>query len=150
MKRILGVVFAVVVLLPVSAKGQDWTAEQMEAWTWEVACWESTSLESTMACFHEDFIGWGLGSDSPTSKADRVPLFAESFDTTERVSTDLKPLAITIRGTTAILVYEATTVTRNKESGEETTAVERWTDVAVKEGGTWFWIADHGSAVAGM
>lgn len=150
MKRILGVVFAFVLMVPLSAQGQEWTAEQKEAWDWEVACWESDGLETTMACFHEDFIGWGVGSDSPTTKADRRPSFAASFETTERLSTDLNPLAITIRGTTAILVYEATTVTRNKETGEETTAVERWTDVAVKEAGKWFWIADHGSAVEGM
>ena len=149
MRRILGVVLAFVLVVPFTAQGQEWSAEQTEVWTWEVACWDSSALESTMACFHEDFVGWGVGSDSPTTKADRIPSFAESFETTERVSTDLKPLAITLHGNTAILVYQATTVTRNKETGEETTAQERWTDIALKEGGRWFWIADHGTAVEG-
>jgi len=149
MRRILGVVFALVFLVPLAVQGQEWTAEQKEVWTWEVACWESTDLESNMACFHEDFVGWGVGAASPSTKAERRPSFAESFETTERSSIELKPLAIKIRGNLAILIYAGTWVEKNKASGEETTHAEQWTDIAVKEGGQWFWIADHGTTVEG-
>ena len=147
MKRIWGVVFAFVLMVPFAAQGQEWTAEQQEVWAWEVACWESADLESNMACFHEDFVGWGVESTSPTTRAERRTIFAQEFETNERVSNDLKPLAIKINGNTAVLVYLATFVRRNNETGEETTSVEQWTDVAVKEGGQWFWIADHGTTV---
>ena len=149
MRSILGVVFAIVLLVPVSAQGQEWNAEQQEVWAWEVACWETQDLESNMACFHEDFVGWGVESTSPSTKAERRPIFAQSFETTERVSTDLKPLAIKVNSDTAVLIYLATFVEKNKATGEETTHVEQWTDVAVKDGGQWFWIADHGTTVDG-
>jgi hypothetical protein len=147
MRRILGIVLPLILLFPLRVQGQEWTAEQQDLWAWEVACWESRDLETTMACFHDDFIGWGAGTAEPTTKADRRPLFAESFDTNEQVSLDLQPLAINIQGNTAVLIYEATTVTRNKATGEETRSVERWTDVAMREGGRWSWIADHGTVV---
>jgi len=147
MRRILGVVVACLLLAPALARAQEWTPEQQELWAWETACWESRDLETTMACFHDDFIGWGADRDQPTTKADRRPLFAESFETNEQVSLDLRPLAINIQGNTAILIYEATTVTRNKATGEETRSVERWTDVAMRDGGRWAWIADHGTVV---
>ena len=149
MRRILAAVFGFVFLLPLTAQGQEWSAEQKELWAWEVACWESTDLESNMACFHEDFVGWGVGTDSPTTRAERRLLFAEDFETIERVSTDVQPLEIKMHGSTAILVYVITFVDKDKTTGEETTHVERWTDVAVKEGGQWFWVADHGTTVEG-
>jgi hypothetical protein len=149
MKKALGVMFAFVLMVPFTAQGQEWTAEQEEVWAWEVACWETQDLESIMACFHEDFFGWGGGESSPTTKDDRRPIFAQTLETTENVSTDLEPLAIKITGNTAVLIYNATYVERNKATGEETTKVERWTDVAVKDGGQWFWIADHGTTVEG-
>jgi ketosteroid isomerase-like protein len=149
MRRIPSVVFAFVLFLPLTAQAQEWTPEQQELWAWESACWETRDLETIMSCFHEDFVGWGIGNPKPTTKAERRPTFAESFETTESVSLDLQPLEIKIHGNTAVLVYLATTVTRNKETGVETRAVEKWTDVAMREGGRWVWIADHGNVVEG-
>ena len=111
MRRILCVAFGLVLLLPLMAQGQEWTPEQQELWAWEVSCWESRDLETTMACFHEDFVGWGSGEAEPTTKAERRPLFAEGFETNEQVSLDLQPLAINIQGNTAVLIYQATSVT---------------------------------------
>jgi hypothetical protein len=44
----------------------------------------------------------------------------------------------------ATALYIATYTQKNKETGEEKTLTERWTDVLVREGGRWSWIADHG------
>lgn len=147
MNKSLPVVLAFLVLFPFTVQAQEWTEEQAALWEWEVACWESRDLATTMACFHDDFIGWGVDEAEPTSKEDRRPMFAENFEANEQVSVDLRPIAINIQGNTAVLIYEAETVMRNRETGEETHAVERWTDVAMRTNGMWAWIADHGTPI---
>lgn len=147
MHRTLVAVLALGVFLPLTAQAQQWTAEQQEVWEFEEACWASQDLESNMACFHDDFFGWGTDSPLPTSKADRRPFFARRFETQESVFLYLKPLAIHVHGDVAIVVYFAVNTLKNKASGEETTYVDRWTDICLKEGSRWMWIADHGSPV---
>jgi len=134
-----------VFMLPLTAGGQEWSSDQRELWAWEVACWETEDIESNMACFHEEFVGWGGGSYVPTNKADRRITHARGFETTEQVYLFLKPLEIKIHGNTAVLVYMATYTMRDRNTGEETTYLEQWTDVALREDGQWAWIADHGT-----
>jgi len=147
MSRILVVGFGLFSLLPLMAQAQEWTPEQQDVWAWEVACLETLDLETKTACFHDDFIGWGVDEVEPTNKAYRGNLFAQTLEAYELVSFDLRPLAITLHGNTAILIYEATIGIRSRATGEETSSVIRWTDVAVREGGRWAWIADHGTAM---
>ena len=148
MKRLGIVVFALAVLLPITAQAQEWTAEQQEVWAWEQSCWESKDLEFTMTCFHEDFVGWGGGPiqfPAPTSKADRRATFARSFEITDTVWQYLKPLHIKIHGDVAVLIYLSVVTEKNKATEQETTSTELWTDIALKENGKWSWIADHGT-----
>ena len=147
MRRMLAVIFAWVFLFPLTVQGQDWTAEQRELWDWEVACWDAKDIDSNMACFHEDFVGWGADSHVPTNRADRRITHARGFETSDQVYLFLKPLAIKIHGNTAVLIYMATYTQRDKVTGEETTYVEQWTDVALRENGRWAWIADHGTVL---
>ena len=147
MSRILGVELGLALLLPLTVEGQQWTPEQQELWAWEVACLETLDLQTKEACFHDDFIGLGMGEAEPTAKTDRLDVFAETLEAFELVSFDIRPLAINLHGNTAILIYEAAIVMRNRATGEETRPVVRWTDVAVKEGGRWTWFADHGTVV---
>jgi hypothetical protein len=76
-------------------------------------------------------------------------LFAGTLEAYELASFEFRPMAINLQGNTAILIYEGRIDIRDRATGEETRSVIQWTDVAVKEGGRWFWIADHGTAVEG-
>lgn len=147
MRRRLAFVLGWALLLPLTVQGQEWTPEQQELWAWEAACLETLDLETKRACFHDDFLGLGMGEAGPTTKTDRMNQFAEFLGAYELVSSDSRPLAINLRGNTAILIYEATIEIRDRATGEETTSAALWTDVAVKEEGGWSWIADHATAV---
>lgn len=138
-----------VLVIAAPARAQQWTAEQEALWEWEEACWAAQSLEAIMPCFHDDFVGWGIDSTVPTTKEDRRPYFARGFETEETTFLALKPLSLMIRGDFAVVIYLATTTTRDLKTGEETTTTQRWTDVAVREGGRWSWIGDHGGTVSG-
>ncbi len=136
--------------MPVTAPAQEMTRAQQEVWEWEQGClaaYNTEDLENFMACFHEDFLGWGRGSSVPSSKANRRPFYARRFETTEMVFVFLNPLSVTVRGDMAVIIYLATTTTRNRSTDEETTATDRWTDIAIRDGGSWYWIADHGTRV---
>lgn len=148
MKRIAIAVCAVAVLLPLAAHAGDWSAEQKEIWAWEQSCWQTNDVDTLMACFHEDFVGWGnteLGV--PTNYNDRKAMFGQEFAAQETLSVYAKPLSIKIRGNVAAVLYVVTITRKDKGTGKETTSVERWTDIAMKENGKWSWIADHGSPV---
>jgi hypothetical protein len=131
------------------ALGEQWTAEQKEVWEFEKSCWDPKDVEKGMACFHDDYVAWGPGSPAPLNKADRRAFLARELETSEIVFLYLKPLSIQLHGNMAIVLYVSTVTVRNKATGEETTTTERWTDVCLKEGDRWTWVADHGGAIQG-
>ncbi len=147
MRRSVFAALALAVFLPLAAQAQQWTAAQQEVWEFEEACWATQDVEALMACFHDDFVGWGIGYPVPSSQADRRPFFARRFETEEIVFHYLKPLAIKVHGNVAIVLYLATSTTKNKATGEETTVTERWTDICLKGRDGWRWIADHGGVI---
>ena len=106
------------------------------------------SLEALLPCFHDDFVGWGVGSTVPTTKPDRRPFYARDFETSEIVFQYLKPISVMVEGNMAVALYLATVTRKNKATGEESTTTERWTDVLLKRDGRWAWIADHGAPVS--
>jgi ketosteroid isomerase-like protein len=151
MRRTLFAALALAVFLPLAAQAQQWTAAQQEVWEFEEACtanWATQDLEAMMACFHDDYLGWGRGYPVPWSKADRRAFGARWFETEEVVFLHLKPLAIRVHGNVAIVHYLVTYTRKNKATGEETTATARWTDICLKEGDRWTWIADHGGVIS--
>jgi len=107
------------------------------------------NLEAWMACTHDDFVGFGYGSPNTWNKADarkNVPLRWANQDLIEWW---IKPLAIRIVGDVAIIHYYGHELNRDKD-GKETRSRNRWTDIMVKQGGKWVWIADHGGADPGV
>ena len=148
MKRIVITAFALAALLPLAAEAQQWTAEQNEIWAWETACWETQDLDVISACFHEDFVGWGDASlGVPTNHADRRATHERDFAARETLWVHVKPLSIKVYDNIAVVLYVATTTTKDKATGEISTASQRWTDIAMKTNGTWAWIADHGGPI---
>ena len=135
------------VLAPSSVQAQGLSGEELEVWEWGEACWRVTEIEPLMNCFHDDYVGWAGGATVPLTKAHRRPFFERGFETSETVFVHLIPLSVTVRNDMAIMIYVATSTSRNKETGEETTATQKWTDVLVKDDGMWSYIADHGTTV---
>ena len=151
MKKIESLLLIVMLIASMSygpARAQEWSRAQQEVWAFEQACWNDRTPEFVDKCFHADFQGWGVGSTVPTSKADRAVMSERSRATEDNVYLFLKPVAITVHGDMAVALYIATSTSRNKETGEETTVTERWTDVLVRDNGQWSWIADHGADIS--
>lgn len=147
MRSLFAVVAAALIATPVAA--QEWTAEQMEVWDDLIACWD-TAVRGTMeACIHDDYMSFQMGEGVPQNKTDLVAGEAHFLDSFEMLWVHRKPLHIDVRGDVALVLYQVDYTSRNRRTGEEITGKDSWTEVFVREGGTWKALTDHGTQVVG-
>lgn len=146
--KIIKILLATVLLLPTYVSADDWSKEQMEVLKFEEACVSAKSADQLIGCFHKDFVGWGSGSTVPTSKADRVKMIVNRFESSERETMLFKPVSVIVKGNMAVISYVASTKSTNKTTKEVRYSTERWIDVCLKDGGKWYWISDHGVKIS--
>lgn len=147
MKKLHTVLLVSALLLPLMALAENWTKEQQEVLAFEEVCIAAQNADDVNACFHEDYVGWGMDSPVPLSKTDQIRLIEDSFARTETESLLFKPLSVVVKGNMAVVNYIAAGVSTNKSTDEVEYYTHRWTDVCLKEGGRWYWIADHGEDI---
>ena len=148
MNRIGLFTFAAALLAAVPGTAQEWSPEQQELVEFTRNC--QTSKEAWIDCFHPDYTAWGdMSFGVPVDKADVEAVGSFWWDTHERLALHIKPVSITVRGDFAVVLSLYTETTRNRETGEVFTRSEAWTDICVREGERWYWIADHGTEVSG-
>ncbi len=133
-------------IIPLSAQAQEWTTEQMEVWNRIVSCQQLEDVDAYLACHHKDYVGWWSDDPVPIHFSNETKkLFFESAKKQGRLNqlNELKPLHIMIHGNVAIVHYMLMeTISRFDEPLEVNWI--NWTDILLKEGGQWYWIADHG------
>ncbi len=142
----LGKTFGLIVLFSSFAFAEEWTKEQQELLEWEEACISTNDYDQWVSCFHDDFVGWGMGFPVPTSKSDRAKANVDDFETFYSEVLLFKPLSVVMHGNTAIIIYIANRKTTNNDTQEVTYTTSLWTDVCLREDGNWYWIADHGTS----
>jgi hypothetical protein len=138
-----------VLLLPIVAFAGDWTKAQQEVLAFEEACLATKNADDFIACFHEDFVGWGQGSTVPTTKTDRLRSIADGFGNFDSETLLFKPLSVIVKGNMAVVSYVQASKTTNNTTDEVEYSTGRWTDVCLKEDGKWTWISDHGVDISG-
>jgi ketosteroid isomerase-like protein len=144
MKLKIRICLVSVLLLPIIAFAQDWTKEQQEVLAFEEACVTTNDVDDFIACFHEDFVGWGEGYTAPTTKTDRLKFIADGFGNFDSDTLLFKPLSVIVKGNMAVVSYIQTSKTTNNTTDEVEYSTQRWTDVCLRENGKWTWISDHG------
>jgi ketosteroid isomerase-like protein len=147
--QIKTILLAVTILLPFCALADDWSKEQKEVLKFEEACISAKSADDLIGCFHEDFVGWGLGSTIPTSKSDRIKGIVDRFENSDSEPMLFKPVSVIVKGNMAIVSYVDSSKSTDKTTKEVEYSTQRWTDVCLKEGGKWYWISDHGVDISG-
>jgi hypothetical protein len=141
MMRNMLIVIAGAVASPVV--GQDWNEEQRAVLAWEEGCLREKSLDRFADCLHEDFKGWALDANEIETKEERIAIMREEARRFDDELVSFQPLAVHINDDTAIIQYVVTARRTNKETGQARTGTLRTTDIAVRQGRTWAWIADH-------
>jgi hypothetical protein len=126
-----------------TAAAQTWSPEQQELWKleekqWQMAKDKDLSWIETMV--HPNLSYWGADSAVPQTKASLARW--NRFENTNAtvLEQELFPLAITITGNVAVVSYRYQ-IARENYKKERETVWGRYTDVFVKDGGRWQFLA---------
>jgi hypothetical protein len=135
--------FAAVLTWAGVASAQTWSVEQQELWKFEEKQWQMAKdkdLSWIETMVHPNLSYWSVGSPVPQTKASLARW--NRFDNTNStvLEQEIFPLSITITGNVAVVSYHYQ-VARENYKKERETVYGRYTDVLVKEGGRWQFLA---------
>jgi ketosteroid isomerase-like protein len=128
---------------------QEWSAAQREVWEAIEECnrrYVEEDSTGILACYHDDFVGWRYGDPVPRTKDSIRTLLPAELEAAETIASDLRPIAIRVRGDVAVAHYAIRWVEKDAK-GEMATLRMIWTDTLLRENGRWRWLADHGGTV---
>jgi hypothetical protein len=141
-------VLAIVVLLAWAevASAQTWTAEQLEVLKFEELQWQMSKDRDVSwieKMVHPSLSYWETGQPVPQNKASLSRWNRYSNVTDTVLEQELFPISITITGNVAVVQYHYQ-VARENYKKDRATVQGHYTDVLVKEGGRWLFVAWSG------
>ena len=129
--------------LPMLAAAQTWTAEQQEIWRLEAQQWQMAKDEDLTwidQMVHPNITFWDVDQPGPQNKESLARWNRYSSAASTVLEQELFPISVTITGNLAVAHYRYSIVRENYKQERET-ATGRYTDVLIKEGGRWLFIA---------
>lgn len=141
-----GCVVGLTAWLVTPSQAQTWSSEQLEVWGVIEAQWQASMEEDTtwhQRFLHQSFMGWDNDNPTPRNKASVERWNRYGMENITTLMQELYPIGIVVHGNTAVAHYFYSTATENRE-GEREMTHGRYTDVLVRDGGTWRFIAWHG------
>jgi ketosteroid isomerase-like protein len=138
-----GPAFFVMAAFAAAASAQTWTPEQQEIWKLEELQWKM-SMDKDLTWIdkmvHPNINYWDVDRPAPQNKAGLTKWnrFTAASGTT--LEQELYPISITITGNVAVVQYTYSVVRENYKK-ERQSASGRYTDILIKEGGRWMFIA---------
>jgi hypothetical protein len=128
---------------PMVAAAQTWTAEQQEIWELEKQQWQMSKdkdLTWVDKMVHPNISYWDVDQPGPQNRASLVRWNRYSSAASTVLEQELFPISVTITGNLAVAQY-GYTVVREDYKKDRVTVTGRYTDVLIKEGGRWLFIA---------
>ena len=140
------IVFVCMALFSSVVAAQTWNAEQQEIWRIEELQWKM-SLDKDHSWIdkmvHPNLSFWENDKTSPQNKASLVRWNRYNASMGTTLEQELFPISIVITGNTAVIQYRYM-VARENSKKERETVNGRYTDVMIKEGKNWMFIAWSG------
>jgi len=133
-------------LLPTLASAQTWNAEQQEVWKLEEQQWQMSKDKDVSwidKMVHPNISYWDVDQPGPQNKASLQRWNRYNNANATVLEQELFPISMTITGNIAVVQYRYS-VARENYKKERETSTGRYTDVLVKEGGRWLFIAWSG------
>lgn len=149
MKRIpliAGAVCLCAAFFSTTASAQDWSPQQKEVWARVQECtgfFVAKNFDAMSGCVHDRFSGWLYGEPVPRTKTYFNSVARYMMENSSVATYDMRPVSILVVDDMAVVHYYLFMVF----DGSPEVSQDRWTDVLVKEGGVWRWIADHGGTL---
>ncbi len=126
--------------------GQTWSDKQLEVWNVIEVQWKASMEKDTTwpdRVLHEKFLGWHNERPMPQDKSSINSWTRYTIENTTTLLQELYPVGIIVQGNTAVAHYFYSEASENRK-GERETSHGRYTDVLVKENGTWQFLAWSG------
>lgn len=133
-------------VLPTLASAQTWNAEQQEVWKLEEQQWQMSKDKDISwidKMVHPNISYWDVDQPGPQNKASLVRWNRYNNTNATVLEQELFPISLTITGNIAVVQYRYSVARENYKKERETVS-GRYTDVLVKEGGRWLFIAWSG------
>lgn len=128
------------------AQTEGQVSDQADVWAEVERQWNSVEKKDDKwidRMLTDDFSGWGKGSPAPRGKASTKMWTRFNEQVSEMVAHELYPLSIVVHGDMAVVHYLYTQVVQEKDRSV-TRSNGRYTDVLVRDGDSWRFIAWHG------
>lgn len=128
------------------ADAQTWSDAQLEVWEFIQGQWDASMEEDATwpdRMLHESFRGWERANPVPRDKASTARWTRFGMESGTTLIQELHPLAIVVSGNTAVAHYVYSEVTEDS-GGERDSGNGRYTDVLVRTGDGWRFLAWHG------
>ncbi len=141
--RALVVFVACLMLLVTGASAQTLTAEQQEVWRLEEQQWQMAKDKDITwidKMVHPNLSYWDVDQPAPQTKASLLRWNRYNNSNATVLEQELFLNSITITGNIAVAQYRYS-IARENYKKERETVTGRYTDVLVKEGGRWLFIA---------
>nr|WP_297347098.1 nuclear transport factor 2 family protein [uncultured Glaciecola sp.] len=125
------------------AQQPNWTKSQMEVWDIVQKSWVDDAAENgnwPKDYLHDDYVSWGASSGGPSYKDSTIKWSRYSDESSSTLIFENSPASITVAGDTAVVNYYSTTVTTDSE-GKRTRSVARISEVLIKGGNKWMFLA---------
>ena len=126
-----------------AASAQTWSAEQQEVWRLEEQQWKMAAekdLSWIDKMVHPNVSYWDTDQPGPQNKAALSRWSRYNSTNTTVLEQELFPITVTITGNIAVAQYRYS-IARENYKKERETVTGRYTDVLVKEGGHWLFLA---------
>ncbi len=126
--------------------GQTWSDKQLEVWNVIEAQWKAAMEKDTTwpdKYLHEKFLGWGNQNPTPRDKSSVQKWDRYRTENSTTLLQELYLVGIVVHGNTAVAHYFYSQASENRKD-ERKTVHGRYTDILVKENGTWRFLAWRG------
>ncbi len=145
MKTLMRLAAVMACLYAVSANAQQpsWNEAQSEVWALVEQSWVDDVAENgkwPSNYVHDKYISWGDGDAAPRYKDAAIAWSRFGDESNDTLMYEVSLAAIAVEGDTAVVHYNVTTVTEDS-SGKRTRNVDRITEVLVRDGQSWKWLA---------
>jgi ketosteroid isomerase-like protein len=130
-------------LVASAASAQTWSADQQELWKLEELQWKMSAdkdLTWIDKMVHPNISYWGNDQVAPQNKASLIRWNRYTSGNSTVKEQELFPISMTITGNVAVAQYRYTVASEDYKK-EKATVSGRYTDIFLKDGGQWKFIA---------
>ena len=136
-------VASLLILLATIGSAQTWSPEQQEIWRFEEQQWKMEAEQDASwieKMVHPNLSYWDVAQAGPQTKASLQRWQRYNYTSNTTLAHELFPISATITGNVAVVQYRYAVARENYKKDRET-VTGRYTDILIKEGGRWLFIA---------